>query len=75
MDQDPDDLTITISGELARRVLANITVWLESSPENDEQWIAKVRAGVTLQEDFEALIAESGAVRSVPDPTSLRPGG
>lgn len=79
---------IYIDGEVLRRVLRNITIWTQGSPENDEEWIAKVRATMAIQEDFEAILAAHGSTgpesagvqrsssphAASPDPTAPRQG-
>lgn len=54
MDQELDDLVIP--REVAERILRNMRTWLESKPENDEQWLEKMAATRSIREDFETIL-------------------
>jgi hypothetical protein len=56
---DDDRDRIYITGETARRILANMHVWLDGNPGNDEEWLAKMDATAAIREDFEAILAEN----------------
>jgi hypothetical protein len=51
--------SLIITTEVAKRILANMQVWLEGRPENDEEWLAKMDGTAAIRADFEPILAEN----------------